>query len=112
LCLGFVGSEGRRFCLKLIKRDGTTCGVLKHRYKFEAKPGHFYLRSNDTTAFCEPCFPEYLVPIELQADFKTMSKTIEEWKQLFTNYLHDAEGQEGQALEIQDFCSLIWTNSP
>jgi hypothetical protein len=51
LCFGFVGSGSRRFCLKQIKGEGTTCGVGKHESKFEAKIAHFYLRSNDVTAF-------------------------------------------------------------
>jgi len=45
LCLGFVGSGSRRFCLKVLKDDvSTTCGVGKHARKFEPKIGHFFLK--------------------------------------------------------------------
>ena len=97
LCFGFVGTGTRRFCLEALKGGSNTCGVSKHGSKFEPKLGHFYLRSNDTTAFCEPCFSEDLVPEELRGDICTTTKTIEEWKQLFTDYLHDAGNQSGQA---------------
>jgi hypothetical protein len=103
LCLGFVGTGGRRFCLKSTKGGGTTCGVTKHGTKFVPTQGHVYLHSNDTTAFCKPCFPERLIPMELHDNFKTAAKTIEEWKQLFTDFLHDAETQPGQDSETTRF---------
>jgi hypothetical protein len=97
LCHGFVGPESRRFCLKLLKGDSTTCGVTKHATKFEPKTCHFYLHSNDTTAFCEPCFPKDLVTQELRSSLRTASKTIEEWKQLFTDFLHDSKKKAERA---------------
>jgi hypothetical protein len=103
LCFGFVGSGARRFCLKPVKSDGFTCGVSKHGAKFEPKLCHFYLRSNDMTAFCEPCFSESIVPDEFKANIRTTAKTVEEWKQLFTDYLHDADGQAVVDVEAARF---------
>jgi len=104
LCLGFVGSGSRRFCFKVLKGDvSTTCGVGKHARKFEPKIGHFFLRCNDTTAFCEPCFSETLVPVDMRENFKTASKTIDEWKQIFTDYLHDVQTQTGASASSTKF---------
>jgi hypothetical protein len=99
LCFGFVGSESRRFCLKAVKGDSGTCGVTKHAVKFDPKADHFYLRSNDATAFCEPCFPVSIVPTELRDIFKTTPKTIEEWKIIFAEYLRENSGQFTQVDE-------------
>ncbi len=62
LCFGFVGTGGRRFCLKPLKKGSLTCGVAKHSVKFEPRFKHFYLKSTDGIGLCEPCFAESIVP--------------------------------------------------
>jgi hypothetical protein len=103
LCFGFVGAGGRRFYLKPIIGDGTTCGVTKHGTKFEPQLGHFYLRGNDLTASCKHRFDEAIVPEEFRRNIWTTVKTVEEWKQLFMDYLHDATNQGGQGLGTTRF---------
>jgi hypothetical protein len=60
--VAFVGRQSRTPVLPVVL---STCGVVKYESKFQPKLGHFYLWSNDTTGFCEPCFPESLVPQEV-----------------------------------------------
>jgi len=91
LCFGYVGTGGRRFCLKPLKSAGTMCGVLKHAAKFEPKVEHYYLRSNDITAFYEPCFPMSLIPDELRGEIHSDARSIEEWKVLFLEYIQQEE---------------------
>jgi hypothetical protein len=91
LCFGYVGTGGRRFCLKPLKGIASTCGVSKHGAKFTPRPEHFYLGSNDVTAFCEPLFPMTLVPDDLRGEIQSDSKMIEEWKALFADFLQQAE---------------------
>lgn len=86
LCLGTVGAGGRRFCTKPRLENGLTCGVLKHTTKFDPQGYYYYLRSNDAMAFCEPCLSRDLVPVEFQENIASAQKTIDEWKQLFTDY--------------------------
>jgi hypothetical protein len=87
LCLGFVGSGGRRFCIKPLKGDAVTCGVQKHSSKFTPSDLHFYFRGQDSTAFCEPCYSESIVPEEYRENILTTTKTFDEWKQVFSDYL-------------------------
>jgi hypothetical protein len=86
LCLGAVGSGGRRFCIRPKVDDSSTCGVSKHVAKFEPTLGHYYLKSNDAMAFCEPCLSQDLVPPEFCGNMLTTQKTMEEWKQVFVDY--------------------------
>jgi hypothetical protein len=92
LCFGFVGNGGRRFCIKPIKEGSSTCGVLKHSSKFEPVLRHFYFRGLDSTAFCEPCYSEDIVPQEYRANILSTAKSIDEWKQVFSDYEEDAIG--------------------
>ena len=92
LCFGFVGNGGRCFCIKPIKEGSSTCGVLKHSSKFEPALRHFYFRGHDSTAFCEPCYSEDIVPQEYRANILSTAKSIDEWKQVFSDYEEDAIG--------------------
>jgi hypothetical protein len=93
LCCGFVGNAGLRFCIKPVlevKHEGDetplTCGVGKHVKKFQPDPDCFYLRGNDSTAYCHPAFPQDQLPPEIRAQTKTMKKTNQEWKDLFARH--------------------------
>jgi hypothetical protein len=70
------------------------CGVLKHSTKFVPKVDHYYLPSNDAMAFCKPYLSQSLVPSEFQGNLATTQKTIEEWKQVFADYILAAGGEE------------------
>jgi hypothetical protein len=54
LCLGFVGSGWRRFCLKSASVQDLagiwSCGAQKHAYKFTPEPNTFYPWGNETCA--------------------------------------------------------------
>jgi hypothetical protein len=65
--------------------------VAKHSAKFEPNFKHFYLKSTDVIGLCKPCFAESIMPEDLRAGFRTHEKTIEEWKQCFTSYIHEAD---------------------
>jgi hypothetical protein len=90
LCLCFVGSGGRRFCLKSVSvRDASgswTCGIQKHSNKFTPEPDTFYPRGNETCAYCTPAFPLTLVPISRVDEVKTSKYTISEWSLLFKEF--------------------------
>jgi len=92
-CLGFVGVGGKRFCIKpVLPFDAatgvrpTTCGVGKHVSKFGPDPDFLYLRGNDATAYCLPAFSQHSLPPEILVDVKSMTKTNQEWKELFAKY--------------------------
>ncbi len=91
LCFGFVGAGEKRFCLKTcVAEDGRTCGVAKHTRKFTPSEDVFYLRGNDTTAFCLPSFPRSLVPPDYVDQVLSTQKTIDEWRAVFTAWEQEA----------------------
>jgi hypothetical protein len=94
LCLGAIGAGGRRFCIKPRMDGGSTCGVLKHSTKFDPQVNHYYLCSNDTMAFYEPCLLQAWVPAEFRGNLVSTKKTIEEWKQVFSDYAILATGRK------------------
>jgi hypothetical protein len=64
ICLGFVGAENKRFCLKHApledRQSGIwTCGVQKHLVKFEPMENMFYPCANEAIGFCTPSFPSF-----------------------------------------------------
>jgi hypothetical protein len=50
-------------------------------------------------AFCEPCLSQSLVPAEFRGNLTTTQKSIEEWKQVFADYILAAGGEETSATE-------------
>jgi hypothetical protein len=92
LCLGYVGSGGKRFCLKARVDGAATCGIAKHSSKFSPSVGCYYLRGVDSTAYCEPGLPQAFVPEEFKGQFGLTAKTIAEWKEVFQSYAEQASG--------------------
>lgn len=90
LCLGFVGSGVRRFCIKPIATKDPkgvwTCGVLKHSNKFKPDIGTFYPKGNKICAYCEPAFPKALVPPAKMSEILTSKHTIAEWAVIFKEF--------------------------
>jgi hypothetical protein len=87
LCFGFVGVGAKRFCLKPVKVNKNMCGIAKHANKFAPSDCHFYLLGVDSMAFCSLYYSEELVPVHFRDDIRSTTKTIEEWKALFSGYL-------------------------
>jgi len=58
--------------------------------KFQPQEDHYYFRSKDGVAFCEPCFSQSIVPEEYRPNMLITTKTMEEWKQVFADYAAEA----------------------
>ncbi len=90
LCLGYVGSGNKRFCIKPViatdQRGIATCGVSKHTSKFQPIPDTFYPRGNDTCAHCVPAFPTALVPNDQWDSIMTAKHTTTEWSVIFKRF--------------------------
>jgi hypothetical protein len=98
LCLGFVGSGCKRFCLKVVSGDSGTCGVAKHSHKFIPSHRHYYLRGVDSTAYCEPTLSQDIVPEEFRGTIGLTAKSMTEWKDVFRAYAEDiSQGSPLQA---------------
>ncbi len=99
LCYGFVGQGGKRFCLKSVKDESGgihTCGVAKHSNKFNPSNDMFYLKGNETSAFCSPAFPTILVPEDYKGEIRSLKKAAEEWKQLFKEWSNQVSATSNQ----------------
>jgi hypothetical protein len=120
LCLGFVGTGGRRFCLRpIIGTDSKgiwTCGIAKHSSKFKPVPGSFYLRGNDTCAHTVPALPSTFVPPGRLADILASKHTIAEWTNIFTELtnapLDSSSGVRGLNLDPDITVSLKTPANP
>lgn len=92
MCFGRIGESGR-FCVKLLPQleDGTLqthCGIKIHgSEKFEPVKNTLYPQPNTTTAFCEPCIEESLVPKQKLEELKqTVALSVEDIRRLFTAF--------------------------
>jgi len=79
VCLGFVGSGGRHFC---IKKAGT-CTAKSHSVKFNPSPGTFFLKGNDSCAHTQPNLPATLVPPAELAVIQASKHMVDEWTGIF-----------------------------
>ncbi len=117
-CLGFVGAGNKRFCTKIaVQPSGSpqvlTCGVGKHAVKIKPRPGTFYLRGNDASAFCAPSLPRAMIPIEFRENFNTQEKTLQEWKQLFEFYAaSDSMANKVDTAEIFEGAAKLSLKTP
>jgi hypothetical protein len=76
ICLGFVGQDNTRFCLRPANdQDPSTgtwfCGVQRHLIQFEPQDNTFYPRANEIIGFCSPSFPASLVPAQTLSEIKS-----------------------------------------
>jgi len=118
VCLGYVGQENLRFCLRHASiHDPTTgkwyCGVQRHLAQFEPVDATFYPRANEIIAFCTPCFPLALVPPDKVAMVKTTKRSIQEWARLFKSFLEDSEtGEPDVAMRQIGFATTVPLKTP
>jgi hypothetical protein len=112
LCLGFVGSGRKRFCLKPRADGAPSCGVAKHSVKFSPSSGSYYLRGVDSTAFCEPSLAQALVPEEYRGQIGLLAKTIGEWKDVFRSYLEQARDASNIQLMVNDGSKSLVLKTP
>ncbi len=102
ICLGFVGQDNTRFCLRPANdQDPSTgtwfCGVQRHLIQFEPQDNTFYPRANEIIGFCSPSFPASLVPAQTLSEIKSERRTISEWAWLFKSFLSGTEDQDAPA---------------
>jgi len=106
VCLGFVGSGNRRFC---IKKAGT-CTAKSHAVKFDPVPGTFFLKGNDSCAHTQPNLPASLVPPAELAVIQASKHTVDEWTGIFARY-GDANS-EGEGLIPADLFNKVPLKTP
>jgi hypothetical protein len=99
VCLGFVGQENKRFCLRQVTvQDPSSgiwfCGVQRHLVRFEPQDNTFYPRTNEIIGFCSPSFPIAIVPVRKLEEIRIEKKTIQEWAWLFKSFLTDTEDED------------------
>jgi hypothetical protein len=108
VCLGMVGSGGRRFC---IKRIGS-CGAKSHSVKFAPVPNTFYLKGNETCAHTQPCLPGSLVPTEELAVIQASKHSVEEWTSIFTRYSDSKTNDGRDGLQLSDLFNKVNLKTP
>jgi hypothetical protein len=98
VCLGVIGSSGRRFCIKKVG----TCSAKCHSVKFNPAPDTFYLKGNDTCAHTQPCLPSSMVPPDELVVIQASKHSVEDWTEIFTRYADNRAPAAGavQPLEL------------
>jgi len=118
VCLGFVGQENLRFCIRpaLIQDPSTGkryCGIQRHLSQFEPEVDTCYPRANEIIAFCAPSFPLSLVPEDKLTMVKTTKRSILEWSQLFKTFIEDPTPfEDGGALRRIGFATTVPLKTP
>jgi hypothetical protein len=117
VCLGFVGQENLRFCLRpATLQDSASgkwfCGFQRHLVQFEPVSDTFYPRANEIIAFCTPSFPLSVVPADKVLMVKTTKRSIPEWSQLFKSFLDGSSNVATGAIRQIGFSTTFPLKTP
>jgi hypothetical protein len=109
ICLGVVGTGGRRFCIK----KATSCGAKSHATaKFSPSLDTFYLKSNDTCAHTVPSLPARLVPADELAVIQASKHTVDEWTDIFTRYSEPRRLDGDEPVEPAELINKVVLKTP
>jgi hypothetical protein len=107
VCLGVVGTSGRRFCIKKVG----TCGAKSHAVKFFPDVETFYLKGNDTCAHTVPCLPAKMIPSDELAVVQASKHSVDEWMNIFTRY-SEIQSKTGDIIQPSNLFNKVPLKTP
>jgi hypothetical protein len=76
-CMGLIGSDKRRFCIK------RGCDTNHRGGVFKPAPNHLFIKSSSSEVFCNPSVAADKVPVGEVAELLSTTKSVEDWVNVF-----------------------------